>query len=121
VSDALAISESKAGIGSARLRLVDKSLLERGLKALSLTTGRPLAETRANLAREVRLYQPPGVLISQDMTNVLDTVARFVEQGGTLTIDAKPEPPLDIEGVRAVERPGADLVRLLGLSATLSR
>ena len=35
---------------------------------------------RANLAQEVRRYQPPGVLITEDMTKLLDTVARFVEQ-----------------------------------------
>ena len=71
---------------------------------------------------EMRRYQPAGVLISEDMTKLLDTVARFVEQGGTLTIDAKPEPPVDIDGFElpdeARRRPGA---ALLGLSATLSR
>jgi hypothetical protein len=55
------------------------------------------------------------------MTKLLDTVARFIERGGTLTIDAKPEPPIDIEGFQPLMKPGADLVRLLGLSATLSR
>ena len=117
----LTLSQSKAGLGSARLVLVDKSLLERGLKALSATTGRSLAETRSNLAREIRVYQPADILISQDMTNLLDTVAQFVEQGGTLTIEAKPEPPVDLEGLKPLLRPGADLVRLLGLSASLSR
>jgi hypothetical protein len=53
------------------------------------------------------------------MTKLLDTVARFVERGGTLTIDARPEPPIDIEGLKPLGKPGADLVRLLGLSATL--
>ena len=119
--DVLALNGSAAGLGSAKLVLADKSLLERGLKALSTMTGRPVAETRSNLAREIRLFQPSDVLISQDMTKLLDTVARFVEQGGTLTVDAKPEPPLDIDQLRAMWRPGADLVRLLGLTATLAR
>lgn len=116
-----ALNESRASLGAAQVVLADKSLLERGLKALSAITGRPVPETRSNLAREIRLYQPTGVLISQDMTKLLDTVARFVEQGGTLTIDAKPEPPLDIEGFRSLWKPGADLVGLLGLTASLSR
>ena len=101
--------------------LADKSLLERSLKALAAMTGQPVAVTRANLARDIRRYQPSGVLISEDLTKLLDTVARFVEQGGTLTIDAKPEPPFGIDKVRHLSsRPGADLVSLLGLSATLS-
>jgi hypothetical protein len=119
--DMPALNGSKAGFDSAKLVVADKSLLERGLKALAVMTGRPVSETRANLAREVRLYQPSDVLISQDMTKLLDTVARFIEQGGTLTIDAAPQPPLDLEQLRGVLRPGADLVRLLGLSASLSR
>ena len=119
--DVAAFFESKAALESARLVLADKSLLERWLKALSTMTGKPVSETRANLAREIRRYQPPGVLISQDMTQVLDTVARFVEQGGTLTIEAKPDPPVDFERFGSLTKPGADLVSVLGLSATLSR
>ena len=119
--DVLALSESEAGLGSARLVLVDKSLLERGLKALSTVTGQPVSVTRSNLARDVRRYQPAGVLISEDMTKLLDTVARFVEQGGTLTIDAKPESPINLEQLQTLWKPGADLMRLLGLSASLSR
>ncbi len=118
--DFLALDESHAGLGEMRLTLVDKSLLERSLKALSTVTGKPVSETRANLAGEIRRYQPADVLISEDMTKLLDTVARFVERGGTLTIDAKPDPPIDIEGFQPLMKPGADLVRLLGLSATLS-
>ena len=119
--DFLALDESHAGLGEMRLTLVDKSLLDRSLKALSTVTGKPAAETRANLAGEIRRYQPADVLISEDMTKLLDTVARFIERGGTLTIDAKPQPPIDIEGFKPLMKPGADLVRLLGLSATLSR
>jgi hypothetical protein len=116
-----ALEESHAGLGELRLTLVDKSLLDRSLKALSTVTGKPAVETRANLASEIRRYQPADVLISEDMTKLLDTVARFIERGGTLTIDAKPQPPIDIEGFKPLMKPGADLVRLLGLSATLSR
>ena len=50
------------------------------------------------------------MLITQDMTQLLDTVARFVEQGGTLTFDAKPEPPLGIDRIDYLTSPGADLV-----------
>ena len=119
--DALALSESKAALGSARLMLADKSLLERGLKALATVTGQPVSVTRANLARDIRRYQPTGVLISQAMTQLLDTVARFVEQGGTLTIDSKPEQPVGFDRFGYLISPGADLVSVLGLSATLSR
>ena len=101
--------------------VADKSLLERGLKALATMTGQPVAATRANLAREMRRYQPSGVLITESMTQLLDTVARFVEHGGTLTIDAKPEPPVGFDKVDYLTSPGADLVSVLGLSATLSR
>ncbi len=115
-----ALDDSHAGLAAAQLVLVDKSLLERSLKALSTVTGKPASETRSNLAGEIRRYQPADVLISEDMTKLLDTVARFVERGGTLTIDARPEPPIDIEGLKPLGKPGADLVRLLGLSATLA-
>ena len=55
------------------------------------------------------------------LTQLLDTVARFIEQGGTLTLDARPEPPLAINRIDYLMSPGADLVDALGLSATLSR
>jgi hypothetical protein len=118
--DLLALNESHAGLGEMQLILVDKSLLERSLKALSAVTGKPASETRSNLASEIRRYQPTGILISEDMTKLLDTVARFVERGGTLTLDAKPDPPIDIAGFQPLMKPGADLVRLLGLSVTWS-
>jgi len=118
--DLLALDESHAGLGEMQLTLADKSLLERSLKALSAVTGKPVSETRSNLASEIRRYQPTGILISEDMTKLLDTIARFVERGGTLTLDAKPDPPIDIARLQPLLKPGADLVRLLGLSATLS-
>jgi len=119
--DLAALYDSKAVFDSAKLVLADASLLERGLKALSATMGQPVATTRTNLARDIRRFQPAGVLITQSLTQLLDTVARFVEQGGTLTFDAKPVPPLAIERIDYLMSPGADLVDALGLSATLSR
>lgn len=119
--DPVAFYDSKAVFDSAKLVLADASLLERGLKALSTTTGQPLAATRANLARDIRRYQPADVLITPRLTQLLDTVARFIEQGGTLTLDARPEPPLAINRIDYLMSPGADLVDALGLSATLSR
>jgi hypothetical protein len=119
--DVGALYDSKAVLDSARLVLADASLLERGLKALSATTGQPVSTTRANLARDIRRYQPAGVLITPTLTQLLDTVARFIEQGGTLTFDAKPVPPLAIDRIDYLMSPGADLVDALGLSATLSR
>lgn len=119
--DVAALYDSKAVLDSARLVLADASLLERGLKALSATTGQPASTTRANLARDIRRFQPAGVLITPTLTQLLDTVARFIEQGGTLTLDARPEPPLAMDRIDYLMSPGADLVEALGLKATLSR
>lgn len=119
--DTTTLAFTTAALGSARLVLADNSLLDRSLKALAAATGQPVAVTRANLARDVRRFQPAGVLITEDLTKLLDTVARFAEQGGKLTIDAKPEPPFGIDKVRMLQNPGPDLVEALGLSATLSR
>jgi len=119
--DTAAFFGTKAALGAARLVIADKGLLERSLKALAMTTGRNLAETRVLVAREVRQFQPSGVLISEDLTKLLDTAARFVETGGTLTLDARPDPPLGLDKVSSFRVPGPDLVSLLGLTATLSR
>ncbi|GEP53738.1 hypothetical protein [Reyranella soli] len=118
-SDLLALQDSTAALGSARLVLTDKSLLERSLRAIAAMSGQPAATLRANWAREVRRYQPAGVLISQSMTQLLDTIARFVEQGGTLVVEAKPEPPVGFDKLEYLLNPGADLVSTLGLKATL--
>jgi hypothetical protein len=119
--DSAALGQSKAALGSAKLVLVDKSLLERGLKLLSVFGQKPVAETRRSLAKEIRDYQPPDVMISQDLTRFLDTVARFVEQGGTLTVEAKPDPPVELGELQSLGRPGADVVGALGLTATVTR
>jgi hypothetical protein len=120
-SDLLALQDSTAALGSARLVLADKSLLERSLRAFGTMTGQPVATLRANWAREVRRYQPSGVLISQSMTQLLDTVARFVEQGGTLVVEAKPDPPVGFDRMEYLLNPSADLVSVLGLKATLQK
>jgi hypothetical protein len=117
----LGLQDSNAALSTARLVLADKSLLERGLRAVATMTGQPVATVRANWAREVRRYQPTGVLISQSMTQLLDTIARFVEQGGTLAIDARPDPPVGFDRFDYLTGPGADLVSVLGLKATLSK
>jgi hypothetical protein len=119
--DIAGLYDSKAALASAQLVLADGGLLERGLKALATTTGQPAAAVRANMARDVRRFQPAGVLITQNLTQLLDAVARFVEKGGTLTIDARPEPPFAIERIDYLTSPGADLISALGLTATLSR
>ena len=61
------------------------------------------------------------MLITEDMTKLADTVAQFVERGGTLTVEAKPDPPLTPDGARIFLAPGPDIVNVLGLSATLSK
>lgn len=119
--DELALLRTKAGLSGARLVIADRGLVERSLKAVAVTSGQPLSVVRAGLAQEVRRFQPPGVLITEDMTRLLDTVARFIETGGTLTVDARPETPIGLDKVEALSRPGSDLVNMLGLGATLSR
>jgi hypothetical protein len=117
--DLLALQDSTAALGSARLVLADKSLLERSLRAIATMSGQSAATLRANWAREVRRYQPAGVLISQSMTQLLDNFARFVEQGGTLVVEAKPEPPVGFDKLEYLLNPGADLISTLGLKAAL--
>ncbi|HYD05917.1 MAG TPA: hypothetical protein VEC60_09330 [Reyranella sp.] len=112
---------SKAGIGGAKIVVVDRGLVERAIKALATTSGQSAAEVRANLAHEVRRFQPPGILITEELSKLLDTVARFIERGGTLTLEARPESPIGIDKAEYFASPGPDLVNILGLSATLSR
>jgi hypothetical protein len=117
----LALLRTRAGLSGAKLTIVDRGLVERSLRAVATTSGQPLAAIRTGFAQEVRRFQPPGVLITEDMTRLLDTVARFIETGGTLTIEAKPDTPIGIDKLGQFRRPGPDLVNLLGLGATLSR
>lgn len=117
----LQIYTSKVAFSAATLSLADKGLLDRGLKALSAATGRTPAAARAHMANDIRRFQPPNVLITEDLTKLLETVARFVEKGGTLILNAKPDPPLDFRALGALARPGPDLVEVLGLTATLSK
>ena len=112
---------TKAGIGAAKVVVVDRGLVERTVKALAATSGQSPAEVRAALAQEVRRFQPAGILITEELGKLLDTVARFVEKGGTLTLEAKPDSPIGIDKAQYFARPGPDLVSVLGLSATLSR
>jgi hypothetical protein len=119
--DSLALVRSKAALGAAKLVIADKGLLERALKAFGTTSGRTVPEMRTLVAREVRQFQPSGVLITEELTKLLDTVARFVEIGGTLTLDARPDPPVGIDKASYFRIPGPDWVSLLGLSATLSK
>lgn len=113
------LNGTKTALGEAKLALADKGLLERSMRALSATSGQAPAATRTNLAREIRRYQPPNVLITEDMTKLLETVARFVEKGGTLTLDARPDPPFGLDKMQYLQQPGPDLVSLLGLTASV--
>jgi hypothetical protein len=108
-------------LGGVKLVVADRGLVERSLKAVATTTGQTLPQVRADFAQEVRRFQPPGILISEELTKLLDTVARFIERGGTLTVEAKPEVPIGLDKIDYFSRPGPDLVNVLGLSATLSR
>ena len=119
--DTFALLRTKAGLSEARLVIVDRGLVERSLRAVATTSGQPLAAVRTGFAQQVRRFQPPGVLITEAMTKLLDTVARFIETGGTLTLEAKPDTPIGIDKLEYFQRPGPDLVETLGLSATLSR
>ena len=117
----LGIYGSKAAFGDATLTLSDKGLLEHGLRGLAMASGKSPAATRAELAAEIRRYAPPNVLITEDLTKLLETTARFVEKGGTLALKARPEPPLAMDKLLTLMRPGPDLVDLLGLTATLTK
>jgi hypothetical protein len=121
-TDIFALLGTKAALAAARLTITDKSLLQRALQAKATLGGQttPAAE-RAALATEIRRYQPPDVLITQDMSRLQDTIARFVEQGGTLALEAKPQPVLGFAKLDYLLWPGADLVGALGLVATLTR
>ena len=119
--DNAALLRTKAGLSSAKLVIVDRGLVERSLRAVATTTGQSLAAVRAGFAQETRRYQPADILITEDMTKLLDTVARFIENGGTLTIEAKPDAPLGIDKLSYFMQPGPDLVRILGLKATLTK
>jgi hypothetical protein len=114
-------SRSSIALGSARLSETDKGGLDRAMRALAATTGQSPFQARAKLAQQIRSYQPPDVLITDDLTKLLDTVAQFVEKGGTLAFDLKPDPPLGFAAALRLRTPGPDLVNILGLSATLSR
>lgn len=119
--DAMLLSRSAIALASARMTVVDKGIIERSIRALAAGSGQSSQIARANLARDIRTYQPPDILITEDLTKLLDTVARFIEQGGTLALEAKPDPPLGLAAARGLSITAPDLVNLLGLSATLSR
>jgi hypothetical protein len=114
-------SRSSIALGSARLSGTDKGGLDRAMRAFAAAGGRSPGQARAKLAQDIRSYQPPDVLITDGLTRLLDTVAQFVEKGGTLAFDLKPDPPLGFAAALQLRRPGPDLVDILGLSATLSR
>jgi hypothetical protein len=111
---------SKVALVSAELILADKTLLNRWFKAMATASGQPVPLARSALAQEIRQYQPPDVLITDEMTMLLDTVARFVEKGGSLAIRIKPEPPFGIDKISSFGTSGPDLVGLLGVTATLA-
>jgi hypothetical protein len=116
-----ALLGSKAGLGGAKVVVADRGLLERIIKAVAATRGESPAAVRVEFAQQVRRYQPPNVLITEELGKLLDTVARFIEQGGTITLEAKPDSPVGIDKAQYFARPGPDLVGVLGLSASLSR
>jgi hypothetical protein len=117
----LAIYGTKAAFAGATLSLADKGLLDHGMRGLAMMSAKAPATARADLAEEIRRFQPANVLITDDLTKLLETVARFVEKGGTLTLEAKPDPPLALNRMSTLARPGPDVVSLLGLTATLSK
>ncbi len=119
--DLFNVYSSRAAVGAARLTLADRSLIERAFRAIAATSRQPAATVRSQFAQEIRRFQPAGVLITEDLTKLLDTVARFVEQGGTLVVEARPDPPFALERVGYLMTPGPDLVTTLGISARLSR
>ncbi len=119
--DSSDIESTTAAFVSATLSLADKGLLERLLKGAAIASGQEFRMMRAALAEEVRRFQPSNILITENLTKLLDIVASFIERGGTLTIEAKPDQPLGIDKLGYLQSPGPDLVGVLGLSAKLTR
>jgi len=119
--DAMLLSRSAIALASAGVTVADKGMIDRSMRALAAGSGQSPQIARTNLARDIRTYQPPDILIPEDLTKLLDTVARFIEQGGTLALEAKPDPPLGLAAAQRLSLAAPDLVSLLGLSATLSR
>jgi hypothetical protein len=111
---------SSVALGEAKLVFADKSLLERAIAATAMVSGSTPAKTRLNMAEQVRRYQPPDVLITDDMTKLLETVARFIEKGGNLTVEARPDPPFGLDKLGYLQQPGPDLVNVLGITASLT-
>ncbi len=117
----LELARSSIALGSAKLSIADKGMIDRSVRALAAATRQLPTAARAKLAQDIRSYQPPDVLITEDLTKLLDTIARFIEQGGILEIEAKPDPPIGLAAAARLSSPGPDLVNLFGLSAKLSR
>jgi hypothetical protein len=118
-NDYARLLKSNIALSSASLVLADHSLLERLIKMIAASSGQPESLARTALAQQIRQFQPSGVLITEDMTKLLDTVARFVERGGTLSVDVKPDPPLGMGKLGPLMMPNPDLIEILGLKATL--
>jgi len=112
---------SKGAVNRITLSLRDQSLLDRALRLAAGGMGMPAQLARATIAQQVRRFQPSGVLITQEMTAIADTVARFVERGGELVFEAKPDPPFAFERWDYLLSPGPDLVSALGLSVRHAR
>lgn len=121
--DSFQILTSTVALGSAKFVVRDRSLLDRLAKLSATTRGVSPAEARAEMARSVRRYQPTDMLITEDVTKLADVIGRFVEQGGTLTIEARPDPPVTFEDTRVFWGlgPGPDIVQMFGITATHRR
>jgi len=117
--DMAAMMRSSVVLVKARLVLADKGLIDKAFRGAAVLSRRPADQARQSFAQEVRRFQPAGVLITDDLTKLLDTAARFVEKGGTLTIEANPDPPFGMAKVGYLMKPGPDLIDLLGITATL--
>jgi hypothetical protein len=117
--DAAALSDSGVVLARARLVLADRGLIDKAFRGVALLSRQTAAQARQDFAREVRRFQPAGVLITEELTKLLDTAARFVEGGGTLTVQANPDPPFGVARIGYLMRPGPDLIDLLGITAML--
>jgi len=116
----LAMAHSSIALGGATLNLADKGIVDRSMRAVAGATGQSPTVARAKLVQEIQSYQPANVLITEDLTKLLNTVARFVEKGGTLIVEARPDPPVGLAQAGYLRLAGPDLVSLFGLSARLS-
>jgi hypothetical protein len=101
------------------LKIADEKLLDALFELSALQSGQTAADMRAQAPAMVRLM---GVQLTQTNPKygpIVDAIANFLADGGTLEISAKPPAPVPFTTIMAAGQSGPDtLPELLGLTAT---